>query len=97
MDGNIYYLSLGVIVMIAIYFFYRGHIFVSILSLALGAWIIYTHDEPIDITETIYKTIDDSAKTNYENRYKSEAFNVEKKTYKKEDKSEIHDAETDKK
>lgn len=40
----------------------------SAAVLAVGAWIIYNHDKNIDISETIYQSIDEGAKSEYEDR-----------------------------
>ncbi len=68
MDGYIYYISLGVIAIIAIQFFRGGHLMMAVAVLALGAWIVYNHDKNIDISDTIYQTIDEGAKSEYQNR-----------------------------
>ena len=68
MNEYIYYIALGVIAIIAIQSFRGGHVMVAVAVLALGAWVIYNHDKQIDISDTIYQTIDEGAKSEYERK-----------------------------
>lgn len=77
MDGNMYYLSLGVVLLIAGYFFRGGHIMLAFTTLLVGAWLVYSHEENIDLVdvkENLYKSIDEKAKSNYERKYKTERY-----------------------
>jgi len=74
MEGNMYYIVMAVIAIIAVVFFRGGHLLLSLLTVILGGWIYYNHDKNIDISDTLYKTIDKSAKSNYEKKYKTEAY-----------------------
>ena len=68
MDGMTYYASLAVVVLIAIYFFLGGHILLSFLTLGVGAWLVYSHEEGVklkDVREGIVKKIDEGTKSEY--------------------------------
>lgn len=62
MDENMLYLSLVVIVVIAIVFFRGGHLLLSLVTLIVGGWLYYNHDKDIDISDTIYERVDDSVR-----------------------------------
>jgi hypothetical protein len=64
-EGYGFYITMIVIVIIAIQFFRGGHIMLSFATLAVGAWLAYTKDNPVDISETIYESIDEGAKSEY--------------------------------
>ena len=67
-EGYLFYITLGVIAIIAIQFFRGGHIMLALATLAVGGWIYYNHDKNIDISEEIYQSIDEGAKSEYEDR-----------------------------
>ena len=68
MEDWMYYGSLLVVLIIAVQFFRGGHFVLSLATLAVGAWLIYSHEEKItyqDVKQDIFKTIDESAKSEY--------------------------------
>jgi hypothetical protein len=68
MEDWMYYGSLLVVLVIAVNFFRGGHLMLTAATLAVGAWIIYSHEENVtysDIKHDIYKTIDENAKSEY--------------------------------
>lgn len=68
MEDWTYYGSLLVVLIIAVQFFRGGHIMLSFATLAVGAWLVYSHEEQItyeDVKRDIYKTIDEGAKSEY--------------------------------
>lgn len=68
MEGWMYYGALLVVLVIAVHFFRGGHIMLSLATLAVGAWIVYSEEENItyhDVKKDIYKTIDEGAKSEY--------------------------------
>ncbi len=62
MDENMLYLSLAVVVIIAVVFFRGGHLLLSLVTLIVGGWLYYNHDKDIDISDTIYEKVDDSVR-----------------------------------
>ena len=81
MDGNMYYLSLAVVLLIAGYFFRGGHILLAFTTLAVGGWLVYSHEENVDfsdVKQNIYQGIDERAKSNYEKKYKTEVYDYNK-------------------
>ena len=73
MDGMMYYGALAIVVLIAIYFFRGGHILLSFLTLGVGAWLVYSHEEGVklvDVREDIVKKIDESTKSEYKSVYR---------------------------
>ena len=81
MEGPFYYVALAVVLFIAVHFFRRGHFALSFAVLAVGAWLVYSHEENItytDIKQNIYTTIDDAAKSEYDTKMKSELYDYDK-------------------
>ena len=71
MDGMMYYVSLAVVLVIAMQFFRGGHILLSFTTLAVGAWLVYSHEEGVnisDVKENIYHKIDEGAKSEYKKK-----------------------------
>jgi hypothetical protein len=71
MSGSMYYISLVAVAIIAIHFFRRGHFVMSLAALAVGAWVVYSHEEQItydSIKHDVYTTIDDAAKSEYDKK-----------------------------
>jgi len=74
MDDNMLYLVLGAIAIIAVMFFRRGQLLLALIAIIVGGWLYYNHDKGIDISETIYETIDEGAKSDYEQKFKSDVY-----------------------
>ena len=77
-----YYGSLLVVLVIAIQFFRGGHIMLSLATLAVGAWIVYSEEENItyqDVKQDIFQTIDEGAKSEYNKKgLETSAFDYNK-------------------
>ncbi len=71
MDDNMLYLSLGVVVVIAIVFFRGGQLLLSLVTLIVGGWLYYNHDKDIDISETLYEKMEEGV-SGYEHDAKSD-------------------------
>lgn len=71
MEDWMYYGSLLVVLIIAVNFFRGGHFFLALVTLGVGAWIMYSHEEHItydDVKQDIFKTIDEGAKSEYKKK-----------------------------
>ena len=71
MEDWMYYGSLLVVLIIAVQFFRGGHIMLSLATLAVGAWLVYSHEEQItynDVKQDIFTTINENAKSEYEKK-----------------------------
>lgn len=71
MEDWMYYGSLLVVLIISVNFFRGGHLMLTAATLAVGAWIIYSHEENVtyqDVKSNIVKSIDETAKSEYNER-----------------------------
>jgi hypothetical protein len=71
MDNWLYYGSLIVVLIIAVQFFRGGHFVVAGVVLAIGGWIIYSHENNItmgDLRHDMVESIDEAAKSEYKNK-----------------------------
>lgn len=74
MDDSSLYLLLGAIVVIGLVLIKGGQPLLGLIVLAIGGWVYYNHDKGIDLTETIYETIDNNVKSDYEQKFKSDDY-----------------------
>lgn len=63
MDGSLYPLSLLVVVIMAFYFFRNNSVKLGIFSLAVGVYIIYSHNTGVTITDYKNEAIDSIEKS----------------------------------
>jgi len=66
-----YYGSLLIVLIIAVNFFRGGHIVLSLATIGVGAWLVYSHEENVtysDVKKDIFKTIDEGARSEYDKK-----------------------------
>jgi hypothetical protein len=66
LDGNLYYVAIIALALFALLMLRRGHMVVGLLLLGVLGGLVYTHQHNISIKQSIYTTIDQEAKSNYE-------------------------------
>lgn len=82
MDQNLSYLLLAVTVIIALFFLRRRQLLYSLMAVVIGGGLYYTQDNEISISETIYETIDNSVRSDYEQKT---SVDLDRQTVKKEE------------